>query len=339
MKQLKQCPYCLKHKTPKDFNKEHVVHKAASAGFENNLTVKICKDCNDLFAITIDSEMGNDSFEAYKRSALGGKNPSSLLKGNLSKRLRVKTKETDGTYTFLPVKPSGDALDPAVARSELRLVAKNSIETVSVSADELLAMSRDELMEKYDFSKPIKITGLTSEAATLKEQLERKLGTPGSQVQNKKLEAQLEYTVDGDIQRSAAKVAFNYLIARCGATNKELPFSADFDELRKFVMEGKEPATGRPVNPLLFPQERNKDHPLLKEDGYVAMLEYGIDISTGKRCLIAKIKLSIDYCYMVTLAREATETRADIEGAHVWVLSSKKIIFLDATQIDKLRGM
>ncbi|HEY9756053.1 MAG TPA: hypothetical protein V6C97_12880 [Oculatellaceae cyanobacterium] len=319
------------------FNKEHVIHKAASAGFRNNLTVKICKDCNDLFATTIDKEIGDDSFEAYKRAALGGKNADSLVRGDRSKRLSVSVYDSESEPRVMPVKSTNDAKDPVVAETRARLTRRGSEELVELGEQDLKKLSKEDFLNDFDLSKGVQMTGRAEDLMAIQTALQETMGSKMTAVSSKAVKASVQILVDEDIQRSAAKVAFNYLLSRCRTENVEFPFSNDFNALRDFVMRGVEPPHGRLVNPLEFP--RDKNHTLLSKNGYFAMIEYGINADTDKPCLIAKIKLSEDYCYMVTLAKEITGERCHVEGAHFWDLSDKTITFLNADEIRELRGM
>jgi hypothetical protein len=240
------CHWCFETKPAKEFNAGHVMPKAFGAVDGNNpvLHQKECSACNKHFGDTIELALARDSKEGIDRFNHGVMRSREDARHLASDRLTFALKEgplAGAPHEVDPTAPSGELrLRPArrigVGLSPQgpwtwyepeRLPPKEELRGITYfsTAGSMSAEELGGILEGF---------GIKSEAV---EALPDPRGADG------KVCLTMTGTIDQDIMRAIAKIAFNYFVHEY-PTLRLMPH---FHEIRRYIRYGEEPSF-RPVS-------------------------------------------------------------------------------------------
>lgn len=326
------CIYCTRNQPPEAFDTEHVLPQAFGH-FRDALTLHdtVCKECNSYFGRTLDRWLGRESAEGLERYRWGIKPPDDVINFQ-GHRVRMSA-EGLGEYEGLILQPipgvgipgEGIQVAPApqigfaradgagwkwVPLDELRdgsflrdtdIEVLGPIKLIPAScADELLAALARHGVNKHregDFELPVESGG--------------------------PLDVLSQFSIDDDIRRSLAKIAFNYFASAAGSDEA---LKAAYDPIRRYVRYGREPFLPivRSNVPRIFRHEREAQG----EDPVVHYLA----ITRDRRSDVLFCQLSLVgwMAHNVTLRFSISDDVRDLRVGHLFNIADLTVSALTA---------
>lgn len=240
-----KCIYCLRSGGP--FNREHVIPKAFGLYGPKTMVLNdtVCAECNEALGTTIDQVLSRDSYEALLRAEL-------LPRVN-KKRDRFRPRRTIVRY---PDEPKfgdfrGLRLEVDWAIRRLRLLGEIVVlDHAGVRRAFTIEESRGADLRLFRDRPPnaIQIFAPSLEIAMALQHEAEALGARFKQPTDLEVPRELtkptvilgiEGTIDLEVWRAIAKIAFNYLACIEGPG---FVLGASFDEIREFIRSGSLPA-------------------------------------------------------------------------------------------------
>lgn len=240
------CVYCQLEKSVEGFTREHVVHRAFG-GFEDNLTLAplekpaVCRDCNQFFGEGIDRQITRDSYEAFHRLFQGHRSLEAIRElfalrvrvslpddhelGPLQLELGPAVQDRPGLYLVPQVRFESED-GHWVCVKEAELATQNPVTDPSLRRDPVAIFSSFPDAEERLRAK-LEALGLAPATWTRIEDM------PEAGV--REMELDVQGSVDADLGRAVAKIAFNYLTWAKGPAFVLRP---DFDPVRRFIRYG-----------------------------------------------------------------------------------------------------
>ncbi len=229
------CIYCKEEKSYKEFNSEHVFHKAFGTFGTNTPTLinKVCKACNDYFANKIDLALRN-TYEGNERFNRGIKPCKEYVHAKHSKNV-IRT----AMHGYL--KGQELVLAPSRDGSTRECSPKNGDVAFRKIDGTYDFYSIDQLpnKEKIDREYPphdewfkVKDSDL---AKTLKEKLEKMGYQMILEEESNDIDTRARYPCPPEVLQAIAKIAFNYL---AHSNESAILLRNCFDPIRNFIRNG-----------------------------------------------------------------------------------------------------
>jgi hypothetical protein len=241
----KICIYCRGMPPERVFNREHVLH-VGFGRFKHALVLHncVCQPCNTYFSTTLDRALTRQSIEGLERYVWGIKAPEEIEHFDFN---AVSLRAHDvGEFTGVPVRlVPGSGPHGLIARivpsAAIRNATNDEFSFFSVSDVESGAWKS----ANVDWKRGIRLLGPDEALLRMRTALEaqgvmlnyRPIELPESQGDG--LQIVQEFRISEDIKRGIAKVAFNYLAFRFGAS---LALHPAFDAIRNYIRQGAIPA-------------------------------------------------------------------------------------------------
>jgi len=327
---MPRCIYCQEERSEDFYRRaEHVLPRSFGT-FRNNFIIRdiVCDPCNQYFGDALELVLARDSFEGHSRFAHGVRNPEDFRPFGRNSRLiiRIAGGDFSGAYAYReysqeagdivlrPFPQVGFLMDPS-GRYEYFLL------------DEIPA--ERELHEKgFDSRHPMAIRGLAIDEAQLRGKLAEKginfkcggeiVPSQGSHT----VLCELEGTIDQNIFRTIAKIAFNYLAYWQGP---ELLHEPSFDTARRFIRYGEQPS---------YRMVDVRQEAILADEPVAGQRRLGHLITTNwaqdRVSIMAQVALFNWVTYRVSLAREYPGERRDIRRGHFFNVANGEILELGA---------
>lgn len=254
---MRLCIYCKSEITPQTESIEHVFPE--SFGCPDDWTLDcVCEPCNNRFGGSIEKWLASDSMESVPRLKLLG---SQSGKNVRSRRMRLAVPHEAEYGDF-----QGAIFERDFKTGQLVLAPqagfKNDKGEYEYFTDKELSYPEIQERVKKLSDKDIKILGQPEGQEEITERIIEQLKSIGITFQ-KTGELHLSYKppggeivvpvrgeIDADIQRAAAKIAFNYLAKIKGA---DFVLQAKFDKVRDFINGGPYQRIVTPVrDPILL---------------------------------------------------------------------------------------
>lgn len=257
---MQKCIYCLKDGNSTTFlSREHVIPQCLGSFQPINPTIKgniVCDKCNQLFS-PLEVNFIEDTYEGVygQRLNLEGRG-SVTIRGKLYKINRISG-FGEGFFTeMFPFLEAKDGKITSVLKNQIKLnrfrggyriflptalssIPKGSKEFKKLSED-LRKLSQKDIavFAKNDEQMDTIIALLKDYGVQYKEKARHgKQFKPGDKII---IEEEYECSIDIDIARILAKIAFNYFAYCTIQDNKEaLLYQAHFNKIREFVHQGK----------------------------------------------------------------------------------------------------
>lgn len=298
------------------FNREHVLHESFGK-FRGALTLtrEVCKVCNQYFGDGLDRILGRDSFEAFLRLRYGIKPPEEYF--NIPyERLTITIPEGQGDWTGVKVvyQPPFVHLLP-----QLGFPRKGTGDYIYFTLPEVeKALQLGNL--DVDKNTKVKIISNTKEEHEKLTAFLKKIGIPlGAaaefrpiQLDDNKLDLNVEFIIDNILVRGIAKIGFNYMAKTCGAA---FALKDDFNTIRQFIRYDKLPPgelreTIEPSNkPLLANDDFNR-----RRLGHILFLEW----DKTRRHVLARVSLFNSIAWTIKLAKFFSGIFREIKSCHFY---------------------
>jgi len=329
MQEIRTCIYCLqkkiffsrkKDRRNSEFNREHVVHAALAPEMQNTATLigRVCIQCNQYFGNTIDTELTRGGFEGFQRFDLGFKSTKELHefrekelkfgafvpRSNQFVETRTQLHDLNGKV--------GTKVEPFVLIHSRQRGQKIVINQQDLSKIQQLIQQEDLDLSKMTFC----TNGSKHEEQRLINILEfHGITVIGSTSENTPSRVLVHsYTPSSETIRGIAKIAFNYLAFLCEKKDPELVLSPEFDEIRKYIRYGINPAN-RPVEMIPGGQINGFSN------GHSAYIKHVNE--ENQSLVVVTVSLFNGFTYGVALSREKTAKSPDNQ-AHHWDLFKKR---------------
>lgn len=280
------CIYCRATAPTVPFNREHVLQQGFGR-FQGALVLQnsVCQPCNSFFSSTIDLALTRDSVEGLERYRWGIKTPREEerpLAARIVPSAAVRRRDSDGFVSF----------------SE-REILSGEWNTAAV-----------------DYTRGLKLFGSDDATARMRAALEQQ----GVELDYRPLTfvepdpentiVQYEFTIPAEVQRGIAKIAFNYLAYRRGAS---FVLVRAFDPIRRFIRMG--------VAPELPPVDTAHDVPFRTSapDGHVPVVHWvSLESHPDHRNLLGVVSLFTFLRHTVVLAEDFHGPWFDLPVAHLY---------------------
>jgi len=245
---LFKCVYCLEQKAPFAFNREHVIPQSFGR-FQQNLVLEkeVCKDCNDHFGETLDRILARGSPQGIFRYLIGEK-PISEMDRTDFQRVTFQVDSDDPMHSDLLTFVEVEGIKSISRVPGLKFFdAMNNIAFIRLDQ---LESHEPGLLDNLDRSQLVELTYTGTDLAESQKELGRikaALRVYGSEVAvdmgsvvvsgpGDLLPVRIEVPEDEFTKRAIAKIGFNYLTKRAGAT-----FTLDkgFDKVRRYIRYGE----------------------------------------------------------------------------------------------------
>lgn len=235
------CIYCLNTKDSSEFNREHVIPEAFGK-FEHNFVLhnQVCTQCNELFGKTLDASLARESLEGLDRYDLGIKPPSGSTKFRAGGRVRGVIDE--GPYKGAAVRwapsPDGQAIALLPQQPQIGFSTQSSayewFNLDSLPSRDGFRMHGSVVAKGTHVD--ILFQGVAEEEGTrLLEAKGWSFKSASKRIDvHGRVRTMINVTVDREILRAIAKIAFNYFAHEY----PQLALMAQFNEIRGFVLAG-----------------------------------------------------------------------------------------------------
>lgn len=331
---FRRCIYCRKFDNKSLFNKEHVVQKSMTAGksIQYNLTIEpaefyncVCTECNTFFGNGIDSVYGRDSLEAILRHKHGLKPLSKLseLSGQRTKvRAPAEDNEDRGAW-LVPIDDGNpDMLLRYVSQIKIRSKITNKFDYFSeVEFSELLDRTAEFGLAEIELVTSPKISD--SELASFQKKAYEILQQMGatkaelgaiSELPPGIINPPVHITLDDDLMRAIAKIAFNYLAVVLQPLDETIILCSGFDAVRDFIRYGTRP------NFQVVTQA--EDEPGQESSaGHIVRLQS--QVIDSQMYVSARISIFRAITWEVLLNNQPVELKKIVQSCHFWDLERK----------------
>lgn len=239
-----RCIYCLQEKVPEEFNKEHVLNDAFFKHSNPlNIIRCVCTDCNGRFGKTIDRQLARDTWEGFLRYIKGVKDPISS-EDFTGRQLDLRVEEEGPYYDAIVVlSVNDDMCVQVVPVPQIGFRKTGERKWISYRLSEFLTEEGTEIPQCEE----VRLLAVSEDdEAVAKARLRLrdvvepqswKTGSWHPNTNDGKLLVHQLATINEDICRAVAKIAFNYAAAKEGA---EFATQSCFDAIRDFVKNGGE---------------------------------------------------------------------------------------------------
>lgn len=242
---MAKCIYCLKEKSPDDFNREHVVPRMMGTyqdGFVLNDN-QVCQECNSYFSRELENAVGLDSLEAFLRMQHGNKTMSD---GRTLQKRRISLVGNEGIFKGLSFTVVADSANEERVHFDISPcigIARDNNEYDYFPVEELPEATTDVLEKLKGKKQGIVSVGLKQEI--VEPVLKEKGYLSDSYVYSEARVAELydksdfdtsiTFSIDSIVRRVCAKTAFNYL---CFSEGVDFVLQSRYDELRAYIRYG-----------------------------------------------------------------------------------------------------
>ncbi len=325
------CIYCRESQGL--FTREHVVHDGFGR-FKGALTIKVvCEKCNHEFSRTIDLALSRSSAEGFERYRFGVKKPAEIAKFKYSSlALRVKEEgDFQGAQFIQRADATGEKLVSLVVPG-IGVRRKDGDQYVHFTEAQVRDGSWLQNTE-VDWRRGIRVFGGGAKSDEIRALLEgqgvvvkwRPLKPPESG----EVTVQQEFEFTSEMQRAAAKIAFNYLTYCEGA---EYALLEAFDPIRKYIRYGEKPSSS--LSPVIstdgLPFDRINAGNVVLKDGPKRPVIHFVGLGTNaERNVVGAITLFGFMTHRVMLAQAFTG-RLPEPRAHLYNLKMREVFELGA---------
>ncbi len=305
-----QCIYCLNVKEGTEFNHEHVIHKSMTKAIEpHNLTLtnRVCQKCNQDFGDSIDLKLSRGYWEGMDRFRYDQKRMDKI--GQLShKQIQFSVEDSESFKSEIG-KPQ------EFVRDHLQLdLFDGSVRRLSLSELKRTPLNMLVDIEQITFFRVV--TEIVETAEVINELIEPYLGTT-FEFRKGILKHEVTATViyDDPPLRSIAKIGLNYL-ARISENLPELVLDSSFDQIRKFVKDGRKPY----IQPVQL-EEMKGDFVFNGRilQGHKVSVAADEELST----VVARVSLFNRIVWKVILSSNYIGVTAIPSASHIWDLDTK----------------
>ena len=325
---MPQCVYCLDEKGDEHFRKvEHVLPQSFGT-FENNFTLRgtVCDECNQYFGNHLELALARDTYEGNSRFTYGVKDPDEFRPFGRSSRIIMRLGEGpfEGAYAFREYSSEAGevVLQPLPQVGFLSAAGKYEY----FLPDDIPTQER--LKERgFNLKDQRSICGIAVDEATLRAKLTEKgieFKHHGDLVPPEKSQSilcEVEGTIDQQIFRAIAKIAFNYLLYWA---RPEFLLEEPFDPVRRYIRYGE-----RPGYILVAVREKAilADEPVVGERrlGHLITSNWAQDGIS----IVGQVSLFNWVTYCVSLLRDYSGERGDVKRGHFFDVSNRRISELE----------
>jgi HNH endonuclease len=326
-----RCIYCLEDKSEEHYRKaEHVVPQSFGR-FQNNFTLHrtVCDSCNQFFGDTLELSLARDTMEGHARVDHGLQKPTAFKTIRRDSRLSFRIAE--GAYAGCHAyrvysSEEGKVILLPYPQIGFWLSSKNAYEFYRIDdippRAELDRMGFDSRHPKAIFGVEIDPDTMTAKLAERAISFHVKGEIPRGE-NARDILVTVDGTIDNIIWRAVAKIAFNYLAHRQGATFALHPA---FDTVRRYVRLGQEPtdAITDAIETAILADEPIEG---LRRLGHLITT----NIAQDGKSIVAQVSLFNHLTYRVCLARDFCGTiPATIRQGHLFDVTNLKILELGA---------
>jgi len=322
------CIYCLTRKASSEFNVEHVIPRSFGT-FKNNFTLKntVCKECNTLFAQSLEIHLARDTIEGRMRFDHGIKKHKQFTHFGLE---RVRIKIADGPFAgqIVYLTFSEHSAKPVIMPiPQIGLKKRDNSGYEWFTFDRI--PHREEVDEEiFDMHDPKSICGSAELSA---EDVKVALDNLGYNFtyrgehmfnpQENAIACDVEFRIDKTIKRAIAKVAFNYF---CYVAGREVSLMRPFDMIRGFVRN----KTDEP-----YPLLQISDIGILEDEqaadsrrrlGHVITVNWAAD----NKSIVCQVSILNYWSYAVCIARDVRSVVELSPSGHFFNLASREILEL-----------
>lgn len=327
---MPRCIYCLEDKPKDRFRKtEHVLPQSFGT-FESNLTLRgvVCDECNQYFGDHLELALARDTFEGHSRFIYGVKDPEEFRPFGRRSRIIIRIKEGPfkGAYAYreYSAEAAQVVLQPL---PQVGFLMAPSQKYEYFLLDEI--PNEQQLRERgFESQHERAICGIAVDEEPLRERLAEK----GIQFryraeivpprQSQSLLCEVEGTIDQNIFRAIAKIAFNYLLYWQGL---DFLFESPFNTARRYIRYGETPG---------YKMIAIRDEAILADEPIVGERRLGHLITTSWAqdgvSVLGQVSIFNWVTYCVSLLRDYTSTCRDIRRGHFFDVSTRKILELEA---------
>ena len=325
---MPRCVYCRNEKADEHFCKaEHILPKSFGR-FENNFTLHgtVCDDCNQYFGDHLELVLARDSFEGHSRFAYGVKDPEEFRPFGRASRIVIKVCEGSFSGAYAYREYCSEAADVI-----LRPLPQIGFRDSSGKYEYFLLddiPTNQELREKgFDLKHERAIWGIAIDKEILCAKLLEKgiefqhHGDFVAPKQSESVLCEVEGTIDQQICRAIAKIAFNYLLYW---QSPDFLLEADFDPTRRYIRYGEDPG---------YRLIAIRDQPILADEPVVGERRLGHLITSNWAgdgvSIVGQISIFNWITYCVSVVRDYAGIRRDVKRGHFFDVSNRRILELE----------
>ncbi len=325
---MPRCVYCLNEKANEYFRKaEHVLPQSFGT-FENNFTLRgtVCDECNQYFGNHLELALARDTFEGHSRFTYGVRDPEEFRPFGRSSRIIIKIFEgpLEGAYAYREYSP--EAAD-VILRPLPQVGFRNSSDKYEYFLlDDIPA--EQQLRERgFDLKHQRSICGIAVDEDALRAKLAEKgidfrhHGEFVAPRQSESVLCEVEGTIDQQIFRAIAKIAFNYLLHWQGP---EFLLEAPFNPIRRYIRYAENPG-----HKLIQIQDQAilADEPVVGQRrlGHLLTSNWAVDGVS----IVGQVSIFNWVTYCVSLLRDYAGERRDVKRGHFFDVSSRRILQLE----------
>jgi len=325
---MPRCAYCLDEKADEHFRKTEHVLPLSFGTFENNFTLRgtVCDECNQYFGNHLELALARDTFEGHSRFTYGVKDPEEFRPFGRGSRIIIKILEGpfEGAYVYREYSPETANV---ILRPLPQVGFLNSSDKYEYFLlDDLPAESQ--LRERsFNLKHRRAICGIAIDEDALRAKLAEKgidFRHHGEFVAPQKSESvlcEVEGTIDQQIFRAIAKVAFNYLLYWQGP---EFLLETPFNLTRRYIRYGENPG---------YKLIAVRDQAILADEPVVGERRLGHLITSNWAgdgvSIVGQVSIFNWATYCLSLLRDYAGGRRDLKSGHFFDLSSRRILDLE----------
>lgn len=325
---MPRCVYCLDEKNDEYFRKvEHVLPQSFGT-FENNFTLcrTVCDQCNQYFGNHLELPLARDTLEGHSRFTHGVRDPDEFRPSGRGSRIIIKVIEGpfEGAYAYREYSP--EAAD-VVLRPLPQVGFRNGPDKYEYFLLDEIPTEQQLLERGFDLKHKRAICGIAIDEDTLRATLARKgidfqhHGDFVAPEQSESVLCEVEGTIDQQIFRAIAKIAFNYILYW---QDPEFLLEAPFNPARRYIRYGESPG---------YKLLAIRDQAILADEPVAGKRRLGHLITSNWAgdgvSIVGQVSIFNWVTYCVSLLRDYAGERRDIKRGHFFDVSSRRILEME----------
>lgn len=323
---MPRCMYCLNEKTNDHFRKAEHVLPQSFGRFENNFTLRdsVCDECNQYFGDNLELALARDTYEGHLRFSHRVKDQAEFRPFGSASRIVMRVLEGpfEGAFAYRQYSPQAAevVIQPL---PQVGFLMSGSGKYAYFLLDDL--PTEQELRERgFDSQHQRAICGIAVDGDTLRAKLEergitfQRNGEVVPPQQSQSLLCEMEGSIDQQIFRAVAKIAFNYLLYWQGPAflSKE-----SFDAARRYIRYGENPG---------YRMVAIRQEAILADEPIVGRRRLGHLITTGWArdgvSIIGQVSIFNWVTYSVSLLRDYRGEHRNVTRGHFFDVANRQIL-------------
>jgi hypothetical protein len=325
---MPQCVYCFEEKSNECFRKiEHVLPQSFGT-FEKNFTLRgtVCDECNQYFGNHLELALARDSYEGLSRFTYRVRDPDEFRPFGRGSRIIIRLREGtfEGAYAYREYSPEAGevVLQPLPQVGFLNGAGKYEY----FLPDDIPTQERLKELG-FNLKHQRSICGIAMDEATLRGMLaERGIefkhrGEVVPPEKSRSILCEVEGTIDRQIFRAIAKIAFNYLLYWAGP---HFLLEQSFNPVRRYIRYGESPG---------YALVAVRENAILADEPLVGERRLGHLITSNwaenRNSIVGQVSLFNWVTYCVSLLRDYSGERRVVKRGHFFDVSNRRILELE----------